>query len=1314
MKKNYSTLKKIALLFFLLFSITAFSQTIIRSQSFDSGASGYSDDLGYTVSSSTYAAVSSTTSESSPNSLRFSNANGSDNRDSDVVFDNLDISAFLNTSVTVSFKAVGVDRSEDLYLDISYDDGVSYSDIIKLVDGDNNDNIDWGSPDPDNNSVSSNPYTFFVPAGNNQIRVRIRATNLDNNEFFYVDNIIIKCDKYCRSSGNTDFVTGIRRVQFNTINNGTPVERNDYSDFTGISTNVTQGTSYDLTVNLNTSGDYVINAMAWIDWNQDGDFTDTGEEFILGDTDNNSNGTTRYSPLDIPIPTTALEGNTRMRISAKWLEDPTSCENDFDGEVEDYTINIIASRSITTGTISPTSYCAGASVSIPYTTTVTYNAGNIFTAQLSNAAGNFGSPVAIGTRSSTAAGTISGTIPVGTVAGTAYRIRVVSSNPVVTGSTNVSNLTVNPTSAPPVVGTRTQPTCTTATGSVVLNGLPLQWALTQYPGGTTTTGTGTSTTIPGLSSGTYNYSVIGTNNGTGLKGEYFNNRDLFGSPALTRTDATVAFDWVNGSPGAPITNNNFSVRWTGQIQPLYSENYTFTTRSDDGIRLWINGTQIINNWTEHSVTTDNSSLISLIAGVKYDIILEYYEAAGQAVSQLSWRSASQSQQIIPQSQLYSVIASCSSPASANVVIDAQPATPAAPTVDNTTQPDCKELKGSIVLSNLPAGSWTVNPGGYTGSTTTANIIGLNPATYKFTVTTSSGCVSVAATDVVIEPAKTNTWNGTAWSQGIVPTLNDRVVFTGDYPPAADTNVDILACSCTVTGRKNVVIKSGITMKVVNEVIIEGSGTGVGTLTFENNASLVQVNDAAANTGVIIYKRTTGDIFNTDYVYWSSPVTGDDLGAIQTGTLYYSFNAAANSWVRQWASSVMLDGIGYIVRGAGTGLGNGTPFSKTASFMGKPNNGVKNVGISANKNNLIGNPYPSAIDADAFIIKNKEVLSGSLYFWTHKSAIQLAANITNGTAGSGAYAYTSDDYATYNLTGGTGTGTKADSDTSGTTAPSGKIAAGQAFFATASSAGGTASFNNSMRISGGLLGINNAQFFKLKSNSKESSSIEKNRVWINLSNTQGAFKQTLVGYITGATNDYESAYDGKSLNANAFIDFYSVQNNSKYAIQGRALPFDDNDLVPLGFKTTIAGEFKIGIDQVDGLLASKKIFLEDKLLGKVQDLSKASYDFTTETGTYDDRFVLSYANRTLEVIDNIDEKKFGVLIYNKNKEIVIKSSEEIIDKVLIYDFLGKQVFSNKNVNETDLKVSDLILISNQALIVKVILQNGEIITKKIIL
>ena len=211
MKKNYPILKKIAAIIFLLFSITAFSQTISKRQSFDSSAS---DDLGYTVSNPDYVAVTSTTSESSPNSLRFSNNNADKDTDSNVEFDNVNISAYANVSVTVSFKAFNVDKGEDLFLDISYDGGSNYSNSIKLVDGDdNNENIDWASPDGDSQSVSSNPYTFFVPAGNNQIRIRIRATNLDDNEFFYVDNIIIKSDKYCSSNGNnTDgYVTGIKR-----------------------------------------------------------------------------------------------------------------------------------------------------------------------------------------------------------------------------------------------------------------------------------------------------------------------------------------------------------------------------------------------------------------------------------------------------------------------------------------------------------------------------------------------------------------------------------------------------------------------------------------------------------------------------------------------------------------------------------------------------------------------------------------------------------------------------------------------------------------------------------------------------------------------------------------------------------------------------------------------------------------------------------------------------------------------------------------------------------------------------------------------
>ncbi len=150
---------------------------------------------------------------------------------------------------------------------------------------------------------------------------------------------------YCTSNGNgTDgYYTGTRQVIFNTINNSTPIEDNAYSDFTGISTTVTQTSSYNLTVNVNTDGNYTSHTFAWIDWNQDYDFNDAGESFDLGTATNVSNGATTASPYSITIPGTSTLGNTRMRISTKYNADPTNCETGFDGEVEDYTINIISS-----------------------------------------------------------------------------------------------------------------------------------------------------------------------------------------------------------------------------------------------------------------------------------------------------------------------------------------------------------------------------------------------------------------------------------------------------------------------------------------------------------------------------------------------------------------------------------------------------------------------------------------------------------------------------------------------------------------------------------------------------------------------------------------------------------------------------------------------------------------------------------------------------------------------------------------------------------------------------------------------------------
>lgn len=93
----------------------------------------------------------------------------------------------------------------------------------------------------------------------------------------------------------------------------------------------------------------------------------------------------------------------------------------------------------------------------------------------------------------------------------------------------------------------------------------------------------------------------------------------------------------------------------------------------------------------------------------------------------------------------------------------------------------------------------------------------------------------------------------------------------------------------------------------------------------------------------------------------------------------------------------------------------------------------------------------------------------------------------------------------------------------------------------------------------------------------------------MTNTEGAFKQILVGYIEGATDDYDRKYDGISFDGNKYLDFYSVNKTAKLVIQGRALPFKSTDVVPLGYRTTIAGEFTIGLDHADGNLTVQPIF-----------------------------------------------------------------------------------------------------------------------------
>jgi hypothetical protein len=152
----------------------------------------------------------------------------------------------------------------------------------------------------------------------------------------------------CISSGNTSFETSTTYVGLNTIDNpsGKP---GAYSDYTSLSTDLALAETYNLSVRVNTDGSYTVNTLVWIDWNHDCDFDDSGEVFDLGTAYNTEDGSTNLSPLSIFIPTNAKLGSTTMRVSTKYSSDPTSCETGFDGEVEDYSLNLIPGQSVWVG-----------------------------------------------------------------------------------------------------------------------------------------------------------------------------------------------------------------------------------------------------------------------------------------------------------------------------------------------------------------------------------------------------------------------------------------------------------------------------------------------------------------------------------------------------------------------------------------------------------------------------------------------------------------------------------------------------------------------------------------------------------------------------------------------------------------------------------------------------------------------------------------------------------------------------------------------------------------------------------------------------
>ena len=598
-----------------------------------------------------------------------------------------------------------------------------------------------------------------------------------------------------------------------------------------------------------------------------------------------------------------------------------------------------------------------------------------------------------------------------------------------------------------------------------------------------------------------------------------------------------------------------------------------------------------------------------------------------------------------------------------------------------------------------SGPWT-NISGATSATYTPTPV-TQTTYYQVRVTsTLNGVQCIAFSNCTEITSYAKTWNGSIstdwnnaanWTPNGVPSAAHCVVIpnvTND-PIISGSNYEAFASSISLMSSAKLDVNTSNTLTVTNTVSVHSTAS----FNIKNGASLVQINDNAINTGNIKYTRTTRSMTRFAYVYWGSPVANNVFSQIPTQfDLKYRWQSGAmnGSWVPLTTTAT---GEGFITR-----VRNATPFNSGTgtidfNFTGVPNNGLINVNVDSydatslvtGNTALLSNPYPSPIDAAAFLTHpNNTELGGTLFFWT------------SVTMYSGAGPYNFQDYASWNLTGSTAT-TPASDASNMSLLPNGKISTGQGFFAQVF-ADGQISFDNSMRVSG-----SNTQFFR----NANSTMSEKHRIWLNLSNSQNKFRQTLIGYVAGATNELDRLYDGTTFTSNE-INIYSLVNDSKLVIQGKALPFDQNDVVPVGYSITTAGDYTIAIDHMDGVFENNQtVYLKDKLLNVVHDIKTNAYSFATAAGTFDNRFEIVFNANTL---GTGDLEGNNAVAYVKDNQLHIESVVNI-KEIVIYELSGKKINTITN-NDLDTSLSTAFNYPNGVYIIKVMLDNDVIVPIKV--
>lgn len=641
---------------------------------------------------------------------------------------------------------------------------------------------------------------------------------------------------------------------------------------------------------------------------------------------------------------------------------------------------------------------------------------------------------------------------------------------------------------------------------------------------------------------------------------------------------------------------------------------------------------------------------------------------------------------------------------------------------------------------VPAGPSIATLTWYEGAGTTGPVVGNTPVlnvcptatttyTAEITYTLCDGRTITEIDQTIVTVNGAKVWNGSVntdwdvannWTPTGIPLASDCVVIpdvTND-PIVSGGNYNGLGLNLTIQNNALLTVESNNAVTITDWININAGGD----LQLNNSASLIQINNNA-NQGIMHMDRTAS-IRKLDYVYWSSPVVSFSSSAISPGTnagyIYKWAPTVANgtyaSDFGKWVggNEIMALGKGYIVRGPDAYTA--THQNYTATFVGTPNNGVINtpiqrstytgapyvgptttmVTLNDDNWNLLGNPYPSALNADTFLAENNSNIAGFVKIWTHGT---LPSNmIVDPFYEDYQMNYTVADYITYNSLGSTPPGYN------------GMIAAGQGFFVLMNDSGATNEnviFNNTMRSHT----FDNSQFYRTAENSEENSSIERHRIWLDLVSSTGTNTKTLIGYATGATNNLDNAFDAPALGVKASFELYSIAENKELLIQGRTLPFDNNDQIPLGVTAPNDGMYTIALSLVDGrfLNTDQNIYIEDKLLNKIHDIKAAPYHFTIEAGTNENRFVLRYTNETLGNNDFLNDNSV-LVVSNTNLSVV--STKNTIQSVLVFDVLGRLLVNKQNVNSLEISLHE-VQKNNAPLVVQITLTNGTKVNKKVV-